>query len=57
VSGLVCDYCGKPAGGGVARLRPGDKTSPLVGVNHDADGCWDWFLTESLDLLNAEAPQ
>ena len=57
MSGLVCDYCGKPAGGGVARLRPGDKTSPLVGVSHDADGCWDWFLTESPDLLNAEAPQ
>jgi hypothetical protein len=54
---LVCDYCGKPAGSPVARLVPGDKSSPLVGITHDADGCWDRFLTEALalDALNAQA--
>jgi hypothetical protein len=56
---LICDYCGKPAGSPVARLAPGGASSPLVGVSHDADGCWDRFLTEALtrDRLNAEAAQ
>jgi hypothetical protein len=56
-STLVCGYCGKPAGSPVARLVPGDKSSPLVGVTHDADGCWDRFLSEALalDVLKAQA--
>jgi hypothetical protein len=54
---LVCGYCGKPAGSPVARLVPGDKSSPLVGITHDADGCWDRFLSEALalDALKAQA--
>jgi hypothetical protein len=52
VSGLVCDYCGQPAGSPVARLSPGDPGSRLVGVTHD--GCYGQFLTEA-QALDAEA--
>ena len=50
---LICDYCGKPAGSPVARLAPGDKTTPLVEGSHW--DCWDRFLTEALVLDRAKA--
>jgi hypothetical protein len=50
ISGLVCDYCGQPAGSPVARLSPGDPGSRLVGVTHDAAGCYGRFLAEAQAL-------
>lgn len=49
LTGPVCDSCKQPAGSPVARLRPGDKTSPLVGVSHES--CFAVFLDTAVRTL------
>jgi len=47
----ICDYCLSPAGSPVARLEPGNRVSPLVGVTHP--DCWKRFLEEAETLAEA----
>jgi len=47
----ICDYCMQPAGSPVARLEPGNRVSPLVGVTHP--DCWKRFLGEAEAMASA----
>jgi len=49
VSERTCAYCRKPAGTPVARQRPGDPSSPLVGVSHPK--CYGEFLANLVLVL------
>jgi hypothetical protein len=50
---LICGYGGGPQAVRWRVCARADKTSPPVGITHDADGCWGRFLTEALDALDA----
>ena len=51
MSERTCAYCRKPAGTPVARQRPGDPSSPLVGVSHPK--CYGEFLANLVLVLGA----